>query len=293
MSEPEHNPFETPIPRGTRLIQATLRVVVAVQCWGMAAARLHRGKATPVTEFLAPAYELSAEQIPMVEDLAGYFMVLAGIVILIRPNTLILVPVIIWQAMVAICAMMLGHGTIPELEPAEQAVRYVAPIALLLIDFWPPRIKPNLTLCRSAIGLLRLATVCTFASHGAVCLFQFQNGGSFVELLTLSLHKVTQYDIDPYRAKQCIALIGAVDIAVAVSLLTSRNRAIVLWMVLWGFLTAFSRILAYGTEGYDMALIRAANGGAPLAVLIFWMYAVKEHKPSFVPEKDHRVEAES
>ena len=83
-----------------------------------------------------------------------------------------------------------------------------------------------------------------------------------------------------------MAIIGAMDVAVALTFLSSRHRGIAAWMVCWGLLTAFSRTLAYGIDGYHMSLIRIANGGAPLAVLVFWLMAVKEQKPKFVPEEE-------
>ena len=280
------NPFDTPVPKGVSLVQGTLRVVVAIQCWGMAAARLHHDQQTPLSEFLANGYDLGADKIPLLEDYAAYALIGCGLLTLLRPCWPVLIPVVVWQAAIAITTALAGEGTIPLLEPAEQATRFLTPMALLIIDFWPPRLKPGLTLTRASIGLLRLGTCATFAAHGLVAIYQFRHGGNFVDLILFSFEKVFQYDVERELAQNALAVIGALDVAVALSLLTSRSRALALWMAFWGLLTACSRTLAYGLEGYDMTLIRIANGGAPLAILIFWVSAVREQKPNILPDLD-------
>jgi len=278
------NPFETPVPKGTRTIQGVLRVIVAIQCFGMAAAILHQGRSSAFVEFLAPAYNLSEADAEIVKKGAAIGLAVCGGLTLFRPISLLLAAITIWQAGEAVSALMLNHGTIPELEPAEQAVRFIAPLGLLLIDFWPPKIRPTLAFCLASIGLMRLAAVATFAAHGMVAIFQYRHGGNFVELITQSAQNALHYDLDPTWARRSLAVIGAMDVAVAFSLLTSRCRPVVFWMALWGFATAFSRILAYGVDGYDMTLIRIANGGVPFAIFLFWMTAVQEQKPSILPE---------
>lgn len=284
------NPFETPVPKGTRTVQSVLRVIVAIQCFGMAAAILHQGRSSAFVEFLAPAYYLNETDAEMLEKCAAVGLAVCGGLTLFRPISLLLAAITIWQGGEAISALMLNHGTIPELEPAEQAVRFMAPVGLLLIDFWPPKIKPTLAFCMASIGLLRLAAVATFAAHGMVAIFQYRHGGNFVELITLSSKNVLHYELDPTWARRSLAVIGAMDVALAFSLFTSRCRPVVFWMALWGFATAASRTLAYRADGYDMTLVRIANGGVPFVIFLFWMTAVQEQKPKVLPELEEDIE---
>ena len=279
------NPFESPSPRGTRLVQATLRVIVAIQCWGYAAFRLHHRGDYALTEVFGSSYELSTEHLNQFNDYTAYFLVGCGLLTLFRPTWLLLLPLTIWQVGMAAAPVLSGHGAVPELVPVEHATRYIAPLALLLVDLWPPRVKPSLAFCLTAIGFLRMATTATFIGHGLMALYQAQQGGNFIELITLSMNNVFNFEVSESLARSSLGVIGALDIAVGISLISSRNRMIAFWMVLWGLATAASRTFAYGIDGYDQTLIRVANSGAPLTVLMFWILAIREVKPTILPEK--------
>ena len=56
-------------------------------------------------------------------------------------------------------------------------------------------------------------------------------------------------------------------------------------MALWGIITACSRITANGWEAYPEALIRAANGGLPLAILLYWLNRQRLKPTRDVPEE--------
>ena len=283
MSEQE-NPFETPSPKGIRLVQATLRVVVAIQCWGYAAGHLHQGKGYLFLALLKSNYKFSDQQVVLFTDYAAYALIGFGVVTLLRPMWLILMPLTIWQTGMAASLLVLHPGTASQLEMAEQAVRFVVPTALLVIDFWPPRVKPTLAFCLSSIRMLRLATAVTFFGQGVMALSQFQNGGEFVDLVTLSAQNLFDKAMEPAQARQILAVIGIVDIVLAVSLMSSRNRFVAFLLVLWGLVTAASYTFAYGFQGYDLTLIRIGSAGAPLAVLTFWLTAYKEQEPIILPE---------
>lgn len=278
------NPFQTPPPKGIRLLQGTLRVIVAVQCWGLAAGRLHHRRITPLSELLDEAYQIGPQALGRVEDAVALALVVCGLITLLRPMTLVLIPVILWQITLAVTAVIAGEGTLPALEPALQAVRIVVPLTLLTIDFWPPRISPTLLVTLTSMTLLRLAMALTFVGHGVIALVQFRQGGDWVELLILTVREGVHREISPEVARVLLAAMGAMNVALSLALLSSRNRAIALWMACWGFLTAFSHTVAYGIDGYDLTLLHIADGGAPLTVLLFWLTAVREQKPVLLPE---------
>ncbi len=76
-------------------------------------------------------------------------------------------------------------------------------------------------------------------------------------------------------ATQLLFLVGVVDIALAILVLVRPVRIALLWMVLWGFWTAFLRPLV-GLPVWDF-VERSANWGAPLALLflIGWPKSLK------------------
>ncbi|HEY4198359.1 MAG TPA: hypothetical protein VGM63_22615, partial [Mucilaginibacter sp.] len=65
---------------------------------------------------------------------------------------------------------------------------------------------------------------------------------------------------------QLMPILGAVDILMGISLLIYPTRAILLWLVIWGVITASLRPLS--GEHFAEAIERAGNYGAPLTLLI-------------------------
>lgn len=283
MSERE-NPFETPSPRGIRVVQATLRVVVAIQCFGYATQLLHLEETTPLLSLLQQGYEIAPEQFSGLSRYVAYALIVGGAVTLLRPMWFILIPLIVWQAGNAISPAIIDPSFLDILYPAIQSAGSVVPLSLLLIDFWPPRMNPSLTFCLSAVGLLRLATIATFVSHGVAVFYTFQNGGSDVEIVELCATKLFQHELAAEQAQYILAIVGITEIALAMSLLSSRNRLVAFLMVAWGILIASSHTIAFGKTGYHHTLTNFAMGGAPLAVLLFWIKAYQEQKPVILPE---------
>ncbi|MDP3729459.1 MAG: hypothetical protein Q8R26_01735 [bacterium] len=81
---------------------------------------------------------------------------------------------------------------------------------------------------------------------------------------------------DTGLATQLLFFIGLMDIAVALIVLFRPIKGILLWAVIWGFWTALIRPLV-GMPIWDF-VERAANWGAPLALLLYygWPRSFKE-----------------
>lgn len=283
MPHPE-NPFETPRPRGTATLQGILRVVVCVQCLGMAAGRLHQGRFTPLSAMFAQAYEWPHELVLQFENGVGIALAALGVGILFQPSWLTLIPIIVLQCGVAVAGVVMEQGSRPLLEALEQAVRIAAPLSLLLVDFWPPRIRANLLLCLSATALLRLGAVITFMARGLDSLLQFRDGGRHVELLVLGFKNGLHRELAESQAQMLLAGIGAAEIAAAFALMNSRNRPIGFALAAWGILSALSLTVAYGTNGYDLTLIHISDAGVPLALTMFWSLAYREQTAVILPD---------
>jgi hypothetical protein len=72
--------------------------------------------------------------------------------------------------------------------------------------------------------------------------------------------------LSPDQAYHLMPIIGTLDIAMGLSLLLYPTRAILGWLVCWGFATAAMRPLS--GEPFAELLERAGNFGAPLALLM-------------------------
>lgn len=86
----------------------------------------------------------------------------------------------------------------------------------------------------------------------------FKQKKSFIPL-------ITGWGFSQEFALAVLPVIGIIDIFLAVLVLIKPIRAALLWMALWGFLTALARPIA-GEPIWDF-IERWTNWGAPLALL--------------------------
>jgi len=82
---------------------------------------------------------------------------------------------------------------------------------------------------------------------------------------------------------QTLAAILAADFALALSALTGRNRLGLAMLAIWIVASAAIWIVARYSAGYASFLLDASAAGAPMAVLLFWICALKEQPPVIVP----------
>ena len=103
---------------------------------------------------------------------------------------------------------------------------------------------------------LRFAAAMCFIGHGTF--------GIITKQIWLNYFAV--FGIGPDMGNQLMPILGAVDILMGISLLLYPTRAILLWLVVWGAVTALCRPLS--GEHFAEAIERAGNYGTPLTLLI-------------------------
>lgn len=160
--------------------------------------------------------------------------------------------------------------------------------------------------------ILSIGVIGTFFGHGAWAI-----GGkeSFVGLLTNSLDEVFGYTMSETTGERIVRGIGSLDLALALIMgamlfgvlrgggalhrfaYSSFAIGIYAWAVLWGFVTAASRMTAAGVffpEIWDL-VERAPNFMLPAALIYIVVKARREHPeaPVFVPEEFHRTPEEA
>jgi hypothetical protein len=276
-------------PITARLIRV-LRVVIALQCIGLAGMYwFSRFEVeSDVYGILFFEYGWPEATAQLVDDFGVIACFIAGWVLLIgrflqRTSACF---VAIWMLTLAITHSVRG-GLYSELAFGEHAVRYAAPLASLLLT--PSNgVTGSARIRRSmAIWLLLIATSATFAVHGYKAIGP---SAQFVDLIVLTCTNLgvaswTGLEVQQSTVEQLLLLIGVLDLVVAGLLFLPRKRIPLIYMVIWGTVTAASRMTAMGLEAWPETLIRSANWGCPLALLLY--FSTVNPKPSRPDSKRH------
>lgn len=314
--------------RPVRTVQWVLRCVLLLQAFGLGTRYLFTQyeSESDIYEWLyfdyqfpedaTEADELEREQLALkIDDIGNWLYLGAACVLFLVPLLTALVnasrrepmrgiPPLVWQGplllyLVVWLTMINTAHMVRDGDPfakwafGEQAVRIFVPLALFMLLPCPGRQTLPAGRTIDALALLRFAAAVTFIVHGLKALYLH---GPFVDLI---LHSGDNLLGENFSARQQdtiwpLRIIGAVDIAVAILLVTTRLRIVALYMTFWGLVTAASRMTATGfgpyaehfTIGkYGEFLIRAANGGVPLAVFLFWQLSRKSTRTQLRSEE--------
>ena len=154
-------------------------------------------------------------------------------------------------------------------DPIGHAVRFAAPLALVILSFNPNQLWQN-----RVDWLLRLSVAGAFIGHG-LCAWWIKP--SFIDLIVGTLDTFLGQDLTASASRQAFAeaslpVIAVQDfILVALLLLPNRKiRTVAMWMAIWGFVTAMSRMTAYGWGNWHDLALRICNGGIPLFLWYSW-----------------------
>lgn len=144
-----------------------------------------------------------------------------------------------------------GHEPLSVLELGCHAARYGVPLAVA-----QPRIM---------VPVLRVTASLTFLGHGVEAL---SLEPMFIAYLQTAADLAGQ-PLPQAGAALLLRVIGTVDLVVGTALLVRGPRPwLTGYMTAWGTITALARVVYAGPAGIVDALVRAANGGAPL---VLWL----------------------
>ena len=257
-----------------RRILWILQITVALQCLGNWR-WLTQIQETPLLHWLLDPADLgglgwSESTALAVQQTVGWLVLLAGGLVLWRPLPVVLGALTLFQLLIAVAMWQIAEGYalqsqwIPPsfltLFPlATQAGRIAAPLGLMLLT--ASRTQGGLTLLRWAIAVV-------FLAHG---LEAWQRNPIFLDLLISSSQQLLGLSLSQSVAEQALTAIGSIDLLLAVACVCLRSSTVLWWMVLWGAVTAFSRIAAYGWAlSWHETFTRISHIGIPLAVALGW-----------------------
>jgi hypothetical protein len=188
-----------------------------------------------------------------------------------------------WSFVLAIFSWWVNPGNpFHATDPIGHAVRFAAPVALLLFIAFPGREQES-----KIEWVLRWGVAGTFIGHGLYALWMKP---SFIDLIvgTLNLFLgdpiLTAGSLEALEeafavaasrqafAELALPIIAIQDFILVALLVLPRKRikTIALWMAVWGFVTAVSRMTTYGWDHWHDLALRICNGGIPLFLWVYW-----------------------
>ncbi|MFT4540745.1 MAG: putative membrane protein YphA (DoxX/SURF4 family) [Planctomycetota bacterium] len=241
--------------------ELVLRFVTALTC--VTAAWLAWARPTTVNSQLFMELDVSSELAGTIDRTAAFLLLLVAAAVLFTRSRLACAFATTWLLALALAKAASGGEFFSEFAPLASAVRFGAPVALLLI--WSRRDS-------AAFWVLRVCVAVTFVAHGLEAL---AHAPGFIDLILLSARRFLDLRISEAAACHALTVIGVVDIVAAILILAQRWRSVAGYMTIWGLATLTSRMTAMGFERWPEAATRIANAGVPLAILLEWRAAFR------------------
>lgn len=277
---PPPSPYDDPVPRGWKLVQGTLRVTVALQCFGAAAEAIHQQRESDVVHALAEWGLLTSDIAVQAARHSGWALLACGALTLLRPCWPVVLPVAAWFGILAAAPAVETQNTVAA---ASLAAAVTTPLVLVLVDFWPPALAFSIGRGQVAMLLLRTGIIVALVGHALLLLGECAQPGDWAAAVQAACRRVSGHDATDARVVQWLAAAAAIDLALAANLLAARVRPLALVLAAWGAALAALPVVADGPLEYPAALQRAALSGAPLALCCWWLCAVREQPPIIVP----------
>ncbi len=259
-----------------------LRIGLAVQCAGHAY-WLALGGMSPLMSLFwgqrdTGGLALSETTALGIEAGFAWFFAAAALIVLVRPWRGVLLAIAGCQLLLVTAMWRTGQGFALDLSAipvgswspgvawvasllpfAAHLARVALPLVLLLVE----RSLPG-GLSRMAEWTARVAIACTFAAHG---LEAVQHNFEFINMLIVS----SRHSMSEGMATRLLTAIGAIDLLVALLVVSRRIHSVAWYMAFWGLVTALARISLLGwSGGWFHAASRAAHFVLPLMLAFWW-----------------------
>ncbi len=284
MAHNSHDPYDAPPLRGLGPVQATLRVFVALQCWGYAAAHLHFGAKSAFARLLEKEFFVSVGDTGLLDQVAAIGLALCGVMCLLRPAWPVLLGLCCGEAVFVASKIWLREGGQPAIIAARHAAIILSPLILACADFWPGRRKFSLGFWIAITAMMRFAICATFIGNGLEGIIESHHGGDMVRVATGAVQKFSRHTPSPAEAKTALAIASAIQLGVGLSLLLNRSRQAAACGALVGIFIAGCYSISLGMAGYPRTLTHLIEGGLAAALFLFWTRATREGQISYVPD---------
>ena len=290
----------------TRLWQTivwALRLTVVLQCLGNWR-WLTQIEETPLLHWLLSPTDVGGlacqESTALaVQQVVGWLVLVTAGWVLWRPHVVALALLVLLQTAITVAMWQLADGyslqaswAPPQLLAlfpfATQLARIAAPLGLLLLHNQNERSLQQNRRISGTMQALRWSVAIVFVAHGIEA---WQLNPKFVDLMINSDQRLLGIGISEATAEQTLAVVGVVDLLIAIICLSVRWPPALWWMALWGGLTAMSRLAANGWEmSWHEVLTRTPHFGVPLAVVLWWHLLKYNAAPKSIAEATNQAE---
>ena len=251
-----------------------LRIAMVAMCLGVATNSLAY-RDDSIFSILFITWDWSERSALLTCEFAAWGLIGAGLVALHPRGWPACVAISIWMFLL-MAADLHQAERMPWSVPGEQAVRYLGPLALVVLFAGHPGGEGSEQRSRWYVGLLRLSASATFLSHGLLSLSLY---GRFVDLVIMGGQRLVGVEVSQGTAESLLTGIGIVDVGVGLAVLRFRWPGIAAYMAVWGLITAGSRVVHSGWENnYPEMLIRIPNAGVPFALYLVLKQRAKSAK---------------
>lgn len=181
-----------------------------------------------------------------------------------------------WMMIIALASWHQGGAPFSQWSVLAWSIRWGAPLVLWSWMRWPQAPERGEWLARGVIAS-------TFALHGVEALSLHP---AFVDLIIGAGHRFFGVWWSESTVHLMLRVIGGVDLIVAALLLSGKRwTKLAMYLALWGFVTALSRVVEWGPSGWGEASLRACHGALPLA--LWWRWHKAKITTSSIDEGSH------
>ena len=148
----------------------------------------------------------------------------------------------------------------------ELFIQFSAPVLLLL------NVRFDVIENKKIINGLKIAIASTFIAHGLFAMGLIYLPGHFVDMTIIIL------DVNEAQATSFLYIVGLLDIVASIMIFIPKlSKYALLYMIYWGFSTAFARLMSGYSQNFMassihgslyLVIYRLSHGIVPLLVLI-------------------------
>jgi len=226
-------------------------------------------KGSDISAMLVVAKGWSETDAFWMEKGIAIFLILLAVWLFIKPVILNTILLMVFLIIHAIIVYENAGRHFYELSLLSALAKWVLP--LLYLSVFLSLKKPDYGFVpKWLLVLTRLSLFLIFFVHGLGCLWMHPG---YIDYLIGMGATFTGSFMKQSLAENILIVIGVIDIIIAISILIKPWRSILIWMVVWGLLTSFLRIVDAGIFNYTEFLIRVPHFTLPLVCLL--LYKIK------------------